>query len=290
MVWVYPIQKNIRSRQAVILIGPTRTGKGTFIYTIETLIGDSNTVKIPLQNIKDSYERARTYKKLLCSWSDINKIAIQESGFIKTLISGDKQSGRYLYENPFDFQPYIKIIQSANMTPQVDIDRDDWWERFNIIFVHSHQYFDDDPEFNPNLKAELTTPEELSGILNWALKGLLRYIENGYRFSNCPNWQETRKRWKLWGDSVNAFMESNWVTYDERDAETTKLALFDHFLRYCTATNRRELMTMSKFGRVIRERYVRTGQIEDTLSSIVLSDGSRPHVWRGVKIVSLYHG
>lgn len=267
--------------KCVILVGPTRTGKGTFIYVIESLIGSNSSVKIPLQLIKDSHERVRTYKKLLCSWSDIDKMSIQDSGYIKTLISGDKQSARDLYKSSIEFQPYIKVLQSANETPQTEIDRDDWWERFSIIFVHTHQYFDNDPKYNPDLKAELTTPEELSGVLNWALEGLSRYIKNGYRFSNCPGWKETRRRWLFSSDPISSFIESDWIEYVV-GFETTKREFYDCYLRYCVMKDVRTPVTIIKFGQVINSLF--GWKIEDSRSSTVLPDGSRPPVWRGVRI------
>ena len=42
--------------------------------------------------------------------------------------------------------------------------------------MNKRRYFDSDPETDHDLKNKLTSPEELSGILNWALEGLLRLL------------------------------------------------------------------------------------------------------------------
>ena len=149
---------------AVMLHGPTRTGKSTLIETLERFVGNNNKVTIPLQGLNDKNERVRLYQKLLCAWADIGKTEMKNSGMVKGIISGDTQSARRLYENSFDFSPYAQLIFSCNQVPYVYDDSDAWYGRWKIVQVDQHQYYDGDPNIIKDLKRRPRSPQELSGI------------------------------------------------------------------------------------------------------------------------------
>src|SRR5205807_1743212 len=84
---------------------------------------------------------------------------------------------------------------------------------------------------NRKLYAELTTEEELSGFLNWALEGLKRLRENGFQFSQSRSVEEIRTEWVRGSDPVKAFV-LDWCSIGP-DLTIPKAGLFQAFVEYC---------------------------------------------------------
>jgi putative DNA primase/helicase len=249
---------------ALMLIGPTRTGKSTIIFVLQTMIGEDNSVEIALHDLQDTFERARLYKKMLCSHADISSKDLKESTRIKVLISGDRQSARRIYRESFEFKPFIKLVYSCNELPFSPEDTDAWYQRWKLMSVNQYQFFPGDPKTIPNLKETLTAPDELSGILNWSLDGLIRLLDQG-KFTNRPTWEETRERWMLFGDPLTKFFESDWITWDG-DGASPKGDLYSHFSAFCRS-NGVTPDSKNKVGRKILRRYVNSSRLGEGWSN-----------------------
>jgi len=83
---------------------------------------------------------------------------------------------------------------------------------------------------NPHILDEITTPEELSGFLNVAIKALKRLLKNG-KFSISPATEEIREDYIRKSDPVKAFCMDMLV----QDAESwvSKQDLYSAFTEYC---------------------------------------------------------
>jgi putative DNA primase/helicase len=67
---------------------------------------------------------------------------------------------------------------------------------------------------DPNLRDDLTTADALSGVLNWAIAGWKRLLEQEYFTNEDRCSQAKRERWQAWGESVDKFI-SECVERDE---------------------------------------------------------------------------
>jgi putative DNA primase/helicase len=137
-------------------------------------------------------------------------------GMFKKLTGDNQVEGRHLYEERFKFDATGKHLYAANEVPDVseDVDEDDdaFWRRW--LIVEFPNYYPPDQR-DPSLTDKFTEPDTLAGVLNWAIEGWHRLIENG-RFTN----EETdsfgkRERWQAWGDSLDKFVSE----HVERDAD-----------------------------------------------------------------------
>jgi len=88
-----------------------------------------------------------------------------------------------------------------------------------------HQYL-------PHLLEKLTTKEELSGLLNWALEGLHRLLRTrGFSKNISP--EETKELYELYSNPYASFMTTCLFFIKEDYVETGKRNAFDAFLKFC---------------------------------------------------------
>lgn len=100
-----------------------------------------------------------------------------------------------------------------------------FWRRW-VLVEFPHYY--PPSQRDPDLGDRLTEPETLSGVLNWAIEGRQRVLEQGYFTNEDHDAQRKRERWQAWGESVDKFI-SECV---ERDPEADRLTTGDAHRRY----------------------------------------------------------
>jgi putative DNA primase/helicase len=265
--------------KAVMLHGPTKTGKSTFIHVLNALFG-SSAVNVPLHSFKDKFERVRFYGRLLNAHADIGSTELHDTSAFKTTVAGDTISARTLYCPSFDFSPYPKHIFSCNDMPPTWDDSGAFFERWRLVIVNLEQFLDTNPNQDKKLLTKLTTKEELSGILNWALEGLQKFLKQGY-YSQCPDKEETRRLWQLFSNPQGAFMYSNWVKFVSEHSET-KENLYQHFVKFCEGKGITP-WSKARFGRALRKHFVAKGYL--TESRETQKDGKQVPCWRGIKLI-----
>jgi len=86
-----------------------------------------------------------------------------------------------------------------------------------------------------HLLGRLTTPEELSGILNLAVAGLRRLTERG-RFETPPSVEEAAREYREQADTVAAFVLEKCETGTGR--ETVRTSLYESYSEFCRAMNK----------------------------------------------------
>jgi len=202
----YCLLKDYPLAKAFILLGEGANGKSTLIKLIEIFLGDDNTVGPSLQDLlDDKFSSVRLHGALLCSHADIPETEIVGAGEFKMLTGGDKMEAQFKYGDRFNFHNYAKMIFSANRLPPTQ-DRSKAFYRRWIILDFPNEFPEDDPDTDPNIIDKLTTVEELSGLLNWALEGYQRLMEQGH-FSHTKGRREIAERWIRETDSLRAFCD-----------------------------------------------------------------------------------
>jgi hypothetical protein len=116
-------------------------------------------------------------------------------------------------KDPFNFHNHAKFWLNCNQLPPVQKseDCDAYYNRL-IIVDYNHKVPKE--KQNPNLINELTTPQELSGYLNYALDGLERLLKNK-RFSETLSKEDIRAIYIKRTDSAKYFVENFIQVTDE---------------------------------------------------------------------------
>ena len=221
----YCLLKNYRYNIAFMLLGGGENGKSTLLKLLRKFLGDENVVPASLQELcHDPFAKAELYQKLANIHADLPANPLKQTGNFKMLTGEDRIRGNKKHKEPFNFDNYAKLIFSANELPKT-------WDMSHAFFrrwiiINFPNVFEGDKK-DPAILEKITTREELSGLLNWALEGLQRIIENkGFSFSKTR--EEVEKEWVLRTDSLRAFVDTC-IKYDPEYA----IEKDDFYQKYC---------------------------------------------------------
>jgi len=194
--------------RALLLVGSGANGKGVFLSTVRALLGEENTSSIELQTLANERDAvAQFYGSVANIDDDLSARKLGAGlGMFKKLTSGDRVRARHLYEEGFEFDATGKHLYAANEVPDVNVPDEDeaFWRRWLLVEFPNHY---PPSQRDPGLRDRLTEPDVLAGVLNWAIEGWARILEQGH-FTNEEHYAaEKRARWQAWGDSVDKFIE-----------------------------------------------------------------------------------
>lgn len=182
--------------------GGGSNGKGVLFYVLEQLAGESF---FPL-NIgllrRNPYQLAELAGKHLvaCSESSATDNLVDDAQ-IKALVGGDTMTARSPHQRPFKLYPRAKLWWSMNKLPAVADSSVGFWRRVRVVpFNRRFQ----GKERQLDLKDRLDT--ELSGIFNWAMKGLRELRKRG-RFVTPKQVEDVTKQYKHESNPVGLFVE-----------------------------------------------------------------------------------
>lgn len=160
----------------------TRNGKSTVTELALWVLGDYGATISPetlaLRQNKDSRTASPDIAKLagarLVVASEPPKKMLFDTALTKTLTGGDSITARFLHCNEFTFKPKFKLLINTNYLPTITDDTIFKSGRIRVINFGRHF---EPHEQNKHLKEQLRA--EADGILNWFIKGLQLYRQEG---------------------------------------------------------------------------------------------------------------
>ena len=246
----YSFTPSTRHEKALLLLGPTNTGKSVFLDVVRSLFGRGNTASVAPEEITNTrWGTADLRDKQVNVRHDLDAEKLERPGKLKEVISGNPVRAEQKYQPSFSFTPRVKHFFAGNDAPQCTDSSDAFWNRWITVITPVSVPED---ERDLELVDKLTTPEELSGILNYALEGYERLRDQG-RFTNAPTPTENRHLWFSYGSSVTRFLASSVdITKDHRDYEFVD----ELYARYETYVEEHDLPKYSKeqFGREMNKQ------------------------------------
>jgi len=164
-------------QKAFMFTGAGANGKGVLLDVVEALLGSDNVSHVSLQTLEeDKFKSAELLGKLANIFADLDSSSLKGSSSFKTLTAGDAITGERKYGHPFKFRNYARLLFSANEIPGSRDRTYAFYRRW--IIIPFEKTFKEGENADVNLTGKLTTPEELSGVLNRALEGLKRLFAN----------------------------------------------------------------------------------------------------------------
>jgi len=233
--------KEYRIEKAIMFVGKGRNGKSKTLELMKRFIGIENCSAIPLRNLtEDSFELSDLFSKMANLAGDLSNSDLRETGMIKQLIGRDIIAAKRKFLKVLKFVNYAKMIFAANELPKVYDTTDGFWTKWVLIefpykFVNKKEFKNSQNKknlkiLNPDIMEELSTGEELSGLLNLALDGLDR-LSKQKDFGYSKNTKQVKDMWIRQSDSFTSFCIDN-LEEDEFSTITKKEMRREYFL-YC---------------------------------------------------------
>ncbi|MEK6883808.1 MAG: phage/plasmid primase, P4 family [Nanoarchaeota archaeon] len=235
----YFLFRNYFIKKAFMFTGVGDNGKSVVMNLIKTLLGVDNCSNISLQDMEDDqYSISNCFNKLANICGDLPRTSLKNTGFFKQLTGGDVLQANRKFKTRIQFVNYAKLVFSANELPFSYDSTDGFWIRW-IIWEFPYQFKDkkeidiNNPKNklkNPNILIDLTTPEEIKGLFNWAVLGLNRLRINK-EFSYSSTVEDIKKMWIRKTNSLESFLEEEIVeSYEDK---IPKNEFKGHYLAYC---------------------------------------------------------
>ena len=257
-------------------LGEGGNGKGTLVRVLESMLGIENVSRLSLSQFssRDNFNIAELYGKLANVSQEPAIRDTMDTNVLKAVTGDDYLQGRIKFmQGHKTFKNTAKLIITANELPQISDESYGFWSR--IIAIPFPNMFRDVPGVDIiGLGTKLSTPENLSGILNWALVGLKRLKSNNFRFSSSQTQRAKGLEMMMQTNPVKAFTKY-WLEMDPKlsmqvDSLSDAYNLFAHL---------NEIQPMAK--NVIS----RTLQRDKRLTSKQIRDGySRSRIMQGCNL------
>ncbi|MBS3160196.1 hypothetical protein J4213_00690, partial [Candidatus Woesearchaeota archaeon] len=259
---------------AFMLEGGGANGKSTFINLLKCFLGKKNCAAVPLQQLEiNRFALSSLFGKLANLFADLPDRALRDTSFFKMLVGEDLIPGERKFKDQFFFNNYAKQIFSCNRIPRSPDDSDAFFRRW-VIIRFPNQFLNN--QADKRLLTKLTSQEELSGFLNFAIGGLKRLLDQG-DFSNSKSINEIREQYTRMSDSVGTFIMDCILTSPE-DYEQKK-TLYTSYCDYCRSMNY-PIFPENTFHRELQKSL----RVEDYYPSLII-EGKQQRVkcWRGIK-------
>lgn len=198
------LEPGYRWQKGAILLGSGSNGKSVLLQVITAFLGPENVASVSMEDLGggNRYAAANLVGKRANICGDISDRAMKDVATLKKATGGDAIYAERKYGQPFTFTNEAKMVFSCNTIPESP-DLTMAWTRRWLIFNFPQQFIGADAD--PNLVKKLTTPRELSGLLNLALEGRKRLIQQGY-FTGHNDAEKDRERYLMASDPATSFL------------------------------------------------------------------------------------
>lgn len=147
---------------AVILVGPSHSGKSTYIRFIQAIMGRQNSTSISLHAIcEDKFAAAHLYGKLLNTCGDISGSDIKDVTKFLGIAGGDTIQVQHKYKAAFDLKNQALMVFSTNSPPSINSANAKAYRNRMAPFFFSRTF---EGHENPHIES-MIAGSELPGIL-----------------------------------------------------------------------------------------------------------------------------
>ena len=236
--------------KAFILTGDKANGKSTFLDLIKYILGDGNISALDLRELGDRFSTAMLFGKLANIGDDIGDEFMQGSAVsvFKKIVTGNRVKAEQKGKDPFEFNPYVKLLFSANDMPRMR-DKTGAVLRRLVMIPFNATFTKDDPDYDPFIKYKLIEEDSIEYLILLGIDGLKRVLENN-EFTTSKKVNEVITEYEEENNPIIAFI--NEVGADAIVNQPTT----DVYLRYSVFCSQSQLNALSKiaFSKCINKR------------------------------------
>ena len=221
--------------KAFILTGSGSNGKSTLLNMLNCMLGKKNTTSLDIGKFDDRFSTVMLYGKLAVLSDDISDSFLHDTSTFKKVVTGDALSAEQKGQPKFDFEPYCKVIASANNIPRFGKGRDSSAIIRRLVIVPFNANFKnadgsyDDPSIGERLKSQ----EAIEYLIKIGVEGLKRLLVNKV-YTTSERLKEELEEFEEMNNPVLGFFKENSI--DAIENQPTK-AVYGKYNEYCIDNN-----------------------------------------------------
>lgn len=243
--------------KAFILTGDKNNGKSTFLDIVKTILGDKNISALDLKELGDRFNTSMMFGKMANIGDDIGDDFLQGSqvSIFKKIVTGNRIKAERKGQDPFEFNPFIKLLFSANDIPRMKDKTGAVLRRLVIIPFNARfsKYLPDgvtiDPDFDPFIKYKLIQKESIEYLIKLGVEGLKRVITNN-EFTKSEKVQNQLDEYEEENNPILAFINDTGVDRIENEPTAD---VYKRYQVFC-ADNSMQPMSNIVFSKQINKR------------------------------------
>ncbi len=220
----YTLMGDCRYQKALFLVGKGANGKSTFAEIIAAL--HRRVVSLQLNALTGFRLTPLLDASLVLV--DETPQRIDEQSF-KSLVSGGLCQVDRKFRDPISFRPRAKWLILGNAMPAISDQSHGFWRRMGVVpFMKQFTQAEQDSMLGTKI-----IEQELSGVLNWAIEGLIRLTRRGRFLEETRSMEAAQMEGQLESNSV-----MGWWNDDRAEVngnfETPRSVIYRDYQSWCS--------------------------------------------------------
>lgn len=238
-------------KKSFMLTGEHDNGKSTFLDCVKAVLGDQNISALDLKELGDRFSTSMMYGKLANIGDDIGDDFLQGSqvSIFKKIVAGNRIKAERKGQDPFEFNPFVKLLFSANKIPHIRDTTGAVLSRL-IIIPFNASFNKDAPDYDPSIKQKLLQKDSMEYLVRVGVEGLKRVIQNK-GFTKSVSAEEAAQEYELMNNPIKGFFAEQEEDYIFRN--DTK-SIYTAYQLYCNDCGAKPETKMA-FGKSVTKMF-----------------------------------
>lgn len=237
--------------KAFILTGSGSNGKSTLLNMLKTMLGKRNVSALDLKKLNDRFSTVMIFGKLANIGDDISEEFITDAADFKKIVTGETIDAEQKGQPKFEFEPYVKLLFSANNIPRIGKGRDSTAILRRLIIVPFNAKFTStDPDYVPFIGDLLKSQEAIEYLIQVGLVGLKRVLNNR-NFTESEKVQRELEEFEENNNPILGFFKE--LDKDQVENEPTN-QVYKSYQEYCLS-NSLQALSNGEFSKQVKKYY-----------------------------------
>lgn len=239
--------------KAFILTGTGSNGKSTYLNLIKTMLGKNNVSVLDLKKLNDRFSTVMLFGKLANIGDDISDEFITDAAEFKKIVTGETIDAEQKGQPKFNFEPYVKLVFSANTIPRLGRGRDSAAIlRRLVIIPFNAKFTQKSKNFKPFIGDELQSQESIEYLIKIGIEGLKRVLKNR-KFTASKKVEKELDEYEEASNPIIGFFKECEADDVQIENQTTK-DIYTQYKEYCLRNGLSELSNI-EFSKQVNRRF-----------------------------------
>ncbi len=256
----YCLTPDTSLQKFLMLEGDGRNGKSVICAALRALLGSDSVSAVSLGMFSDTRSLDRMQGKLANIVSELGEVDKISEEVLKSLVTGEPFSIDRKYKSIIEVAPKARLLFATNNRPRFTDRSSGLWRRLMLLPI---TYRVSDAEVIPGMDSPNYWQDELAGILNWALAGLLSLRTMG-KFVEPEACREAKSDYQYDSNPHREFICENYE-YDPDAAWTVPCQrIYEAYKNWCKECGYHPLNERN-FGKEVKSTFAKMatgGQVE----------------------------
>jgi len=234
-------------RGFLVMIGPTASGKTTWLDVLTEALGHDNITNVPLEGLGSQFREGAMVGMLANFCHECRYVSPAAAERIKALSSGDRQTQDLKHRDSVTYTPTARLVLVSNEEPRFSDSSAALWDRLSVLHFSRTV-----PKDERDLQLGVKLKDELPGIFNLAMAALKRLYDRG-QFVHSAVSVRLVKEFQLKSNPPRMFVEECLVAKDSRCE--TREQIVRSFRHFCLTWNFSGKHSRDKIFAEVRRRF-----------------------------------